>query len=137
MAPKSVPRKPAGATPASSSLSTAKVSQSATRAVSQAWQAYQHDTAPRLKLVDSFMIFTMLSGIAVFAYCLLVTNFPFNSFLGAFSSCVGQFVLLANLRSQVNPENMATYPNVSPERAFADFTFASVVLHFFSFNFLG
>lgn len=34
----------------------------------------------------------------------------------SFASCVGQFVLLASLRSQVNPDNKITFPNVSPER---------------------
>lgn len=33
-----------------------------------------------------------------------------------FSSCVGQFVLTASLRSQVNPENRGTFKDVSPER---------------------
>lgn len=83
MPPKSVPRKPAGATPA---VSTSRSSQSAGKAISHLWQTYQDDTAPRLKLIDSFMIFVMLSGIACFLYCILVTDFPFNSFLGAYVS---------------------------------------------------
>ena len=36
--------------------------------------------------------------------------------LPRFSSCVGQFVLTASLRSQVNPENKETFKEVSPER---------------------
>jgi oligosaccharyltransferase complex subunit epsilon len=72
-----------------------------------------------------------------------------------FASTVGQFVLTASLRSQVNATNRALFKDVSPERyvfssdtfstvgahvpcrAFADFVVGSVVLHFFVFNFLG
>jgi len=79
----------------------------------------------------------MLTGIAQFLYCILVTNYPFNAFLGGFSATVGEFVLAASLRSQVNPENQAIFPTISPERAFADFIFGSLILHFFVFNFLG
>jgi len=79
----------------------------------------------------------MLSGVVQFAYCILVTNFPYNAFLAGFSSTVGQFVLAASLRSQVNPENKDEFKDVSPERAFADFALGSIVLHFFVYNFLG
>lgn len=72
-----------------------------------------------------------------------------------FSSTVGQFVLAASLRSQVNPDNKDEFKDVSPERfvfnckgsdfqsshacsrAFADFALGSIVLHFFVYNFLG
>jgi hypothetical protein len=36
--------------------------------------------------------------------------------LPSFSSNVGQFVLTASLRSQVNPENKNEFRDVSPER---------------------
>ena len=35
----------------------------------------------RLKLIDAFLVFLMLSGVIQFAYCALITNFPFNSFI--------------------------------------------------------
>ncbi|KAG1756098.1 DAD family-domain-containing protein [Suillus lakei] len=76
-------------------------------------------------------------GVLQFVYCVLVTNFPFNAFLAGFASSVGQFVLTASLRAQVNPENRSEFKEVSPERAFADFALGSIVLHFFVFNFLG
>ncbi|KAI6122816.1 DAD/Ost2 [Pisolithus thermaeus] len=101
------------------------------------WKSYSQNTSDRLKLVDAFLVFIMLSGIVQFAYCVLVTNFPFNAFLAGFASCVGQFVLTASLRAQVNPENRSEFNDVSPERAFADFTLGSIVLHFFVYNFLG
>lgn len=74
----------------------------------------------------------------------------------SFASTVGQFVLTASMRSQVNPENRNEFKDVSPERyatthtyknitsvsmkcarAFGDFALGSVVLHFFVYNFLG
>ncbi|TFL00603.1 DAD/Ost2 [Pterulicium gracile] len=100
-------------------------------------KAYSEQTPDRLKFIDAFLVFLMLSGVAQFLYCILVTNYPFNAFLAGFSSNVGQFVLTASLRSQVNPQNRTEFKDVSPERAFADFALGSIVLHFFVFNFLG
>ena len=100
------------------------------------WNAYQKQTPARLKLIDSYLVFVMLSGIIQFVYCVLLSNFPFNAFLAgyehnflftfchaadcgpcsSFSSCVGQFVLTASLRSQVNPANSEEFKEVSPER---------------------
>ncbi|KAL4075688.1 DAD/Ost2 [Scleroderma yunnanense] len=106
-------------------------------ALSAMWKSYVHNTSDRLKFIDAFLVFIMLSGIVQFVYCVLVTNFPFNAFLAGFASCVGQFVLTASLRAQVNPENHSEFSEVSPERAFADFALGSIVLHFFVYNFLG
>jgi len=105
--------------------------------VQSLWKAYSDQTSDRLKFIDAFLVFLMLSGIGQFLYCILVTDYPFNAFLAGFSSNVGQFVLTASLRSQVNPENKNEFKDVSPERAFADFALGSIVLHFFVYNFLG
>ncbi|SJX65168.1 related to apoptotic cell death regulator DAD1 [Sporisorium reilianum f. sp. reilianum] len=105
--------------------------------LSTLYNSYVDNTPKRLKVVDAFLVFLMLSGIIQFVYCALITNFPFNSFIAGFASTVGQFVLAASLRIQANPENGKTFPKVSPERAFGDFLFGSVILHFFVFNFLG
>jgi len=113
-----------------SSLSTTSVLQGL-------WKTYIDDTPSKLKTIDAFLVFIMLSGIVQFVYCIAVTNFPFNAFLASFSSTVGQFVLMASLRSQVNPLNRDVFKAVSPERAFADFALGSIVLHFFVYNFLG
>ena len=50
-------------------------------AVESLWKAYSDTTSKRLKLIDSFLVFLMLSGVIQFLYCILVTNFPFNAFL--------------------------------------------------------
>ena len=102
------------------------------------------------------LVYVLLTGIVQFAYCLLVGTFPFNSFLSGFISTVGCFILagkrfslfenlfysrlslffIASLRIQLNKANQSTF-NVSPERAFADFVFAHIILHLVVVNFIG
>lgn len=136
MAPKSAAatKQPAATTP---SAAPEAPPAAAGNAVQTLLKAYSETTSPRLKLIDAFLVFLMISGVLQFLYCILVTNFPFNAFLAGFGSCVGQFVLTASLRSQVNPANRNEFKDISPERAFADFALGSVVLHFFVYNFLG
>lgn len=38
----------------------------------------------RLKLIDSFLLFFILSGVLQFAYRLLVTRYPYNAFIGGY-----------------------------------------------------
>ncbi|OAX43095.1 defender against death DAD protein [Rhizopogon vinicolor AM-OR11-026] len=122
--------------PKSSSKSSSASSETSA-AIATLWKSYLDETPDRLKFIDAFLSFIVLSGVLQFAYCVLVTNYPFNAFLAGFASSVGQFVLTASLRAQVNPENRSEFKDVSPERAFADFALGSIVLHFFVFNFLG
>ncbi|GAV99734.1 defender against cell death 1 [Lentinula edodes] len=121
----------------SASGSSNTVSTTASSSISALLSAYTNQTTPRLKFIDAFLVFLVSSGVLQFVYCVLVTNFPFNAFLAGFSSTVGQFVLTASLRQQVNPENKVEFKEVSHERAFADFVLGSIVLHFFVYNFLG
>jgi len=44
-------------------------------------KAYINATPTQLKLVNSFLVFLALLGVVQFAYCVLVTNFPYNAFL--------------------------------------------------------
>ncbi|KAK9465912.1 DAD family-domain-containing protein [Lipomyces arxii] len=104
--------------------------------VEQAIKTYVLDTPRNLKFVDAFMVFLVAVGVVQFVYCVLVGNYPFNAFLAGFSITVGQFVLAAALRMQANPLNGKQFSKVSPERAFADFIFGSLVLHFFAYNFI-
>jgi oligosaccharyltransferase complex subunit epsilon len=116
------------------STNVASVSASST-AVQTLWGAYLDKTPARLKFIDAFLVFLILSGVIQFVYCVLVTSFPFNAFLAGwvslslcyfvvmnlrcwdrFASTVGQFVLTASLRSQVNVTNRALFKDVSPER---------------------
>ncbi|KIM33453.1 hypothetical protein M408DRAFT_326169, partial [Serendipita vermifera MAFF 305830] len=130
------PKSTSSSTSTSSKAPVPSKSASSSNALSSLWSAYSKETPARLKLIDAFLVFLMLSGAIQFVYCVLISSFPFNAFLAGFGSCVGQFVLTASLRSQVNPLNKDEFKDISPERAFADFAMGSVVLHFFVFNFL-
>ncbi|KAK8048885.1 Dolichyl-diphosphooligosaccharide--protein glycosyltransferase subunit dad1 [Apiospora phragmitis] len=97
---------------------------------------YQKTTPQRTKLIDLFMAFLVVVGGLQFVYCVVAGNYPFNAFLSGFSATVGQFVLTASLRIQTTEANKADFPSVSPERAFADYVFGSLILHFFCVNFI-
>nr|CAG4644481.1 EOG090X0KAT [Lepidurus arcticus] len=98
---------------------------------------YTNVTPKKLKIIDAYLFYVLLTGIMQFIYCCLVGTFPFNSFLSGFISCVASFVLGVCLRLQVNPQNKPEFSKISPERAFADFIFAHVVLHLTVVNFIG
>ncbi|KAK7191728.1 hypothetical protein DPSP01_008039 [Paraphaeosphaeria sporulosa] len=136
MAPKSrVPEKPSASTSSAPKANKGN-SADAQQIVQDVWNKYVNKTPQRVKLLDSFMLFLIVVGVLQFVYCLIVGNFPFNAFLSGFSATVGQFVLTASLRIQTNPENKAEFESISHERAFADFVFGSLILHFFCINFI-
>lgn len=68
-------------------------SESVVSIVQQFLESYRSRTPTKLKLVDAYLTYILLTGIVQFAYCCLVGTFPFNSFLSGFISCVGSFVL--------------------------------------------
>ena len=68
-------------------------SEGLTAVLRQFFDGYRSNTPQKLKLVDAYLAYIMLTGIVQFAYCLLVGTFPFNSFLSGFISCVGSFIL--------------------------------------------
>lgn len=43
---------------------------------------YTSSTPPRIKLIDAFLLFTLVSGVLQFAYRLVITSYPYNAFLG-------------------------------------------------------
>ncbi|TKA23049.1 hypothetical protein B0A50_07365 [Salinomyces thailandicus] len=131
--PTKTPNKPVAATTATPSIRNAQDIQQIGTAV---WNNYVEKTAQRTKLLDAFMAFLIVVAGLQFLYCLLAGNYPFNAFLSGFSATIGQFVLTASLRMQTNPENQAEFETISHERAFADFVFGSMILHFFCVNFI-
>mmetsp|Transcript_10983 Transcript_10983/g.12059 ORF Transcript_10983/g.12059 Transcript_10983/m.12059 type:complete len:114 (-) Transcript_10983:85-426(-) len=101
-------------------------------------EQYSKNTIRRLKLIDVYLTYIVLTGIVQFVYCMMVGTFPKNSFLSGFISCVGSFCLAVALRMQVNPSNkFERNLNISPERAFADFIGASLLFHFVVLSFIG
>ncbi|PVD20760.1 hypothetical protein C0Q70_18921, partial [Pomacea canaliculata] len=101
------------------------------------YDEYMQSTPKKLKIVDAYLLYVLLTGIVQFVYCCLVGTFPFNSFLAGFISSVGSFVLGVCLRLQSNPQNKNDFSGISPERSFADFIFAHVILHLVVVNFIG
>ncbi|CAG2108293.1 unnamed protein product [Medioppia subpectinata] len=101
------------------------------------YEEYSAKTSNRLKIIDAYLLYILLTGVIQFLYCCLVGTFPFNSFLSGFISTVASFVLGVCLRLQTNPQNKYEFRELSQERAFADFIFAHVVLHLVVINFIG
>lgn len=61
--------------------------------ISKFYSEYLDSTPKRLKLIDAYLLYVLLTGVIQFAYCCFVGTFPFNSFLSGFISCVASFVL--------------------------------------------
>lgn len=105
------------------------------------WAAYNTKTPKRIKSIDAYLFYVLVTGIVQLAYMLLVGSFPYNSFLASFLSCVGVFVLTVGLRMQVNPASQSDpknlWGNVTPARAYADWLFCNLILHMAVLNFIG
>uniref|UniRef100_A0A2R5LGF5 Dolichyl-diphosphooligosaccharide--protein glycosyltransferase subunit DAD1 n=1 Tax=Ornithodoros turicata TaxID=34597 RepID=A0A2R5LGF5_9ACAR len=100
-------------------------------------EEYTSNTPKKIKIIDAYLLYVMLTGVVQFVYCCIAGTFPFNSFLSGFITCVASFVLGVCLRLQANPQNKLHFSGISTERAFADFIFAHVILHLFVINFIG
>lgn len=57
------------------------------------YDEYVTNTPKKLKLIDAYLFYIVLTGVIQFAYCCLVGTFPFNSFLSGFISTISCFVL--------------------------------------------
>ncbi|KAF9198364.1 Dolichyl-diphosphooligosaccharide-protein glycosyltransferase subunit dad1 [Haplosporangium sp. Z 27] len=84
-------------------------------AVSTLLTSYFKETPRSLKLIDSYMVYVLLTGIIQFVYVCIAGTFPNNAFLAGFISTVAAFVLAANLRIQTNPKNASQFPTTTPE----------------------
>ena len=69
------------------------MSNSVISVISRFLEEYKTTTPNKLKVVDAYLLYILLTGALQFLYCLLVGTFPFNSFLSGFISCVGSFIL--------------------------------------------
>lgn len=103
-----------------------------------AHKQYLHDleTSQKLRLIDTFLAFLVVVGIFQFGFCLIGGSFPFNAFLAGFSATIGQFVLTVALRLQSVKENNKLFEGLLPERAFGEYIFASLLLHFVLIHFI-
>lgn len=66
--------------------------------LSKFYDDYVKTTSKKLKIIDAYLLYIMLTGIIQFTYCCLVGTFPFNSFLSGFISSVSCFVLGGKLQ---------------------------------------
>ncbi|CAH8570592.1 unnamed protein product [Heterobilharzia americana] len=112
-------------------------SQSVVSIFKEFYKKYKATTPKRLRILDAYLVYILLTGIIQFLYCCLAGTFPFNSFLSGFISCVASFVLGVCLRMHTNPQNKNVFIPFCPESAFADFIFAHIILHLVVFNFIG
>nr|CAX77901.1 oligosaccharyltransferase [Schistosoma japonicum] len=112
-------------------------SQSFTSVVKEFLYKYKTTTPKRLRVLDAYLAYVLLTGIIQFIYCCIAGTFPFNSFLSGFISCVASFILAVCLRMHSNPQNKNVFIPSCPESAYADFIFAHVILHLVVFNFIG
>ncbi|KAL6895632.1 oligosaccharyl transferase [Trichoderma longibrachiatum] len=129
----------AGSVPASSPISAPAAKNAPAnwdKVLQNIYQYYMKETPQRTKLIDVFLVFIAVVGALQFLYCILAGNYPFNAFLSGFGATVGQFVLTISLRIQTTAANKSEFPEVSPERAFADYVVCSLILHFFCVNFI-
>ena len=55
---------------------------------------YKKKTSKKIKLIDSFVVYSGVTGLIQLIYRLINGTFPFNSFLAGFFSCIGFLVLL-------------------------------------------
>jgi len=99
------------------------------------FEAYNKRTPMKLKIIDLYLFFVLLTGAFQLLYAIIVGSFPFNSFLSGFISTIGCFVLTVGLRMHLNSESFEGF--YRPERAIADWLFCNVVFHFTIFSFLG
>lgn len=74
-------------------FTTVKMPESLRSVVARFYEEYMQSTPKKLKIVDAYLFYVLLTGVIQFAYCCLVGTFPFNSFLAGFISTVGSFVL--------------------------------------------
>lgn len=61
--------------------------------VAKFYDEYVNNTPKKLKLIDAYLFYIVLTGVTQFVYCCLVGTFPFNSFLSGFISTISCFVL--------------------------------------------
>uniref|UniRef100_A0A7S2V3K8 Dolichyl-diphosphooligosaccharide--protein glycosyltransferase subunit OST2 n=1 Tax=Fibrocapsa japonica TaxID=94617 RepID=A0A7S2V3K8_9STRA len=96
---------------------------------------YKSSTPVRVKLIDAYLVFLLLTGGLQLVYCFLVGTFPFNSFLSGLFCCIGAFVLGVSLRLQVG--GSTDFKDRLPEAAFGDFVFCNIILFLATMNFMG
>lgn len=82
-------------------------------------------------------IYISLSNLLSSRKCVLLTSLFISQRPISIYSYNFHFLVSVCLRLQVNPQNQKDFVGISPERGFADFIFAHVILHLVVVNFIG
>lgn len=95
------------------------------------YDEYVNNTPKKLKLIDAYLFYIVLTGVIQFIYCCLVGTFPFNSFLSGFISTVSCFVLGGKLIFKTKEQQLNIRTDVSKSfdmlNCFTIFSFLFVV----------
>ena len=103
--------------------------------IEEFYQNYKETNSQKLRLIDTFVVFSFLVFCVQMVYVFLNGLDPMNSFLSGVMACVGTMILLVCLRLHVNPNTKL--PTDSPEKVFAEYLVASFILYFVCINFMG
>ena len=99
------------------------------------YENYKETNSQKLRLIDTFIVFSFLIFCVQMIYVFLNGLDPMNSFLSGIMACVGTAILLVCLRLHVNPKTKL--PTDSPEKIYAEYLIASFILYFVCVNFMG
>ena len=99
------------------------------------YQNYKETNSQKLRLIDTFIVFSFLIFCLQVVYVFLNGLDPMNSFLSGVMACMGTGLLLVCLRLHVNPKTKL--PTDSPEKVYAEYLIASLILYFVCINFMG
>ena len=103
--------------------------------VKKFYENYKETNSQKLRLIDTFIVFSFLVFCVQVLYVFFNGLDPMNSFLSGIMACVGSGILLVCLRLHVNPKTKL--PTDSPEKVYAEFLIASLILYFVCINFMG
>ncbi|KAL7713301.1 Dolichyl-diphosphooligosaccharide--protein glycosyltransferase subunit OST2 [Entamoeba marina] len=98
--------------------------------ISSLWKSYQSNTNGRVKVIDCFLAYQLLTAFLVLIYGFIFCHNPLNAFLAALFSCVGSFVFTMSLRLRESEQNTS-------KRYFMEYVFCVILLQLSVANFLG
>ena len=99
------------------------------------FENYKETNSQKLRLIDTFIVFSFLIFCVQVVYVFFNGLDPMNSFLSGIMACMGTAILLVCLRLHVNPKTKL--PTDSPEKIYAEYLIASFILYFVCINFMG
>ena len=99
------------------------------------YENYKETNSQKLRLIDTFILFSLAIFGVQFIYVFFNGLDPMNSFLSGIMACIGTAILLVCLRLHVNPKTKL--PSDSPEKVYAEYLIASFILYFVCVNFMG